>query len=245
MTGQPWRLRLQQLAERHRLSPQQSEQLERLLSVLVSDPRAPTSLRTLEQALEGHVADSLVSLELEAVRNAGTIADLGSGAGYPGLPLAIALERSKVWLLESQARKCAYLEGAVAQTQTANAEVVCSRVEEWSGQQDGVDVVVARALAAQQVVVEYAAPLLRRGGVLVDWRGRRARDEEHKATLAAERLGMQALEIRKVLPFPAARDRHLHLYVKVSETPAEFPRRAGVASKRPLAGRIGKKSASS
>jgi 16S rRNA (guanine527-N7)-methyltransferase len=83
-------------------------------------------------------------------------------------------------------------------------------------------------------VIEYAAPLLRRGGLLVDWRGRRAPGEEEKAALVADRLGMKRLEIRRVTPFPSARDRHLHLYLKVSETPPGFPRRSGMARKRPL-----------
>jgi 16S rRNA (guanine527-N7)-methyltransferase len=79
--------------------------------------------------------------------------------------------------------------------------------------------------------------LLRLGGLLVDWRGRRASEEERKALLAAGQLGLERLEIRKVVPFAGARDRHLHLYLKVTQTPLEFPRRAGIARKRPLGGR--------
>jgi 16S rRNA (guanine527-N7)-methyltransferase len=234
MIGEAARARLQELAERYRLRARQGEQLEGLLRALERDPRAPTSVRSSEQAVDAHIADSLVALELEVIRNAAALVDVGSGAGFPGLPLAVALQPSMVWLLESQARKCAYLERAARDACVANARVVCSRVEDWGGEPDGVDAVVARALGPQQLVVEYAAPLLRRGGVLVDWRGRRVRKEEQKAALAAERLGMQRHEIRTVMPFATARDRHLHVYLKVSETPPEFPRRSGVARKRPL-----------
>jgi 16S rRNA (guanine527-N7)-methyltransferase len=225
---------LQAVAQRYGLDGGQVEQLEGLLSTLAEDPRAPTTLRGPETAIDHHIADSLVALELEAVREARVVSDLGSGAGFPGLPLAIALRKGRVWLLESQARRCAYLERAAARARVQNVQVVCSRVEDWSAERPAVDVALARALAPPQVVVEYAAPLLRNGGLLVDWRGRRDHDEEQKAALAAAKLGMERLEIRAVVPFEAARARHLHLYLKVSETPSGFPRRAGMARKRPL-----------
>lgn len=166
------------------------------------------------------------------------IADLGSGAGFPGLALAVALERADVRLLESQTRKCLYLERAIAEVGAANARVVCARVEQWREGEGSNDLVLARALAPPAVVVEYAAPLLRLGGALVDWRGRRSRTEEERAGRAAAQLGMRLVEIRRVEPFAGARDRHLHLYVKVSPTAQRFPRRAGVARRRPLGGEL-------
>jgi 16S rRNA (guanine527-N7)-methyltransferase len=117
-----------------------------------------------------------------------------------------------------------------------NAHVICTRAEGWEEGRSRNDVVVARALAPQTVVLEYAAPLLRLGGSLVDWRGRRARPEEDAAARAAAELGLRRLEIRRVQPFAGARDHHLHLFAKVDETPARFPRRAGMARKRPLGG---------
>jgi 16S rRNA (guanine527-N7)-methyltransferase len=86
------------------------------------------------------------------------------------------------------------------------------------------------------VVLEYAAPLLRAGGFLVDWRGKREPKGERSAALAGAELGMQLVEIRRTEPFAGARDRHLHLYEKVRDTPERFPRRPGIARKRPLGG---------
>jgi 16S rRNA (guanine527-N7)-methyltransferase len=83
-------------------------------------------------------------------------------------------------------------------------------------------------------VAEYAAPLLRLGGVLVDWRGRRDEQGERAALAAARELGLERREIRRVYPFPAAQERHLHVYLKVAATPPRFPRRPGAALKRPL-----------
>jgi 16S rRNA (guanine527-N7)-methyltransferase len=233
--GASHRARLRELRARYGLTAAQSARLEALVSILASDARAPTTLRSPERSIDGHVADSLVALDVEAVQTGRALADLGSGAGFPGLPLAVALERSEVKLLESQARKCAYLRETVARAGIANASVVCTRAEDWSGGRESLDVALTRALAPQPVVLEYAAPLLRRGGVLVDWRGRRDSAEERAAGLAAAELGLECAEIRKVTPFSAARDRHLHLYLKVSDTPRRFPRRAGMAAKRPLA----------
>jgi 16S rRNA (guanine527-N7)-methyltransferase len=216
-----------------RLGGEQRAQLEALLLMLDADD-APTSIRSPALAANVHLADSLVALELEAVRQATQIADLGSGAGFPGLPLAVALPGAQLSLVESQTRKCRFLERAVAGAGIENARVVCARVEEWRDGFDLQDVVIARALAPQAVVLEYAAPLLRTDGTLVDWRGRRNEEEERSALCAADKLGLQRLEIRRVEPYAEARDHHLHLYAKVAPTPPRFPRRPGIARKRPL-----------
>jgi 16S rRNA (guanine527-N7)-methyltransferase len=111
---------------------------------------------------------------------------------------------------------------------------VCARAEEWSAGVARSDAVLARALAPQTVVLEYAAPLLRMGGALVDWRGRRDPSAEEAADRAASVLGLRRVETRRVTPFEQATDHHLHVFAKVEETPARFPRRPGIARKRPL-----------
>ncbi|MGZ4186879.1 MAG: 16S rRNA (guanine(527)-N(7))-methyltransferase RsmG [Solirubrobacteraceae bacterium] len=201
-----------------------------MLGVLTEDPLAPTTIDAAH-AVDDHLADSLVALELEEVRAATTIADLGSGAGLPGLPLAITLPTATVHLVESSTRKCEFLRRAVRTCDLANAEVVHARIEEWRA---SVDLVTARALAPLEVVIEYAAPLLRIGGTLVAWRGHRDPEAEAAAAKAAEILGIDVGEIRPVRPYPEARNRHLHLMSKVMETPSGFPRRPGIAMKRPL-----------
>jgi 16S rRNA (guanine527-N7)-methyltransferase len=182
-----------------------------------------------------HLADSLAALELDVWASAPRVADLGAGAGFPGAALAVALVGSEVALVEAQARKCAFVERLCASAGIANARAVCARAEEWEEGVGANDVVLARALAPPPVVIEYAAPLLRMGGTLVDWRGRRDEAHELAATVAADRVGLELREIRRVEPFAKARDHHLHLYMKVRATPEGFPRRAGMARKRPLA----------
>jgi len=226
------------LADRYGLTEHQRGQLAAILEELAADELAPTTVRDPGQALDVHLADSLAALELwvldELVGSAGVLTDMGAGAGFPGLALAVALPRSEVVLVESQARKCRFMERVIGAAGVANARVLCARVEGWRAGLGGNDVVLARALAAQPVVLEYAAPLLRLGGALVDWRGRRDAGEEAAAASAAEKLGLRLAEIRHVEPYEGAREHHLHVYEKALETPLRYPRRAGVARKRPL-----------
>jgi 16S rRNA (guanine527-N7)-methyltransferase len=216
------------------LTAGQQRQLEAVLDVLAADEHAPTAVREPEQARQTHVADSLAALELTPVRAARRIADLGSGAGFPGVALAVALPAAEISLVESQRRKCEFLENLCVAAGIANIRVIWTRAEEWAKGLSRNDVVLARALAPQAVVLEYAAPLLRTGGIVVDWRGKRVRDDEEAADRAAQELGLRREEVRSVTPFQGARDLHLHVFAKVEQTPPRFPRRAGMARKRPL-----------
>jgi 16S rRNA (guanine527-N7)-methyltransferase len=192
-------------------------------------------------ALDAHVADSLSGLEVDDLARARRVADLGAGAGFPGLALAIAMPQAKVDLIESAGRKSAVIGRLAQAARIENARAVTARAEEWAatpallgGGAGAYDAVTARALAALPVVVEYAAPLLRPRGVLVAWKGARAREEEEAGARAAAALGLEPVEVRRVVPFEGARDRHLHVFCKISPTPERFPRRPGMAAKRPL-----------
>ncbi len=233
--GPAAKTRLAAVTALHGLGERQHAQLGMLLAAL-EDERAPTSVRSPRTAVDVHLADSLAALELEQVRAARTLADVGAGAGLPGLPLAVAVGGCEVSLVESQSRKCVFLERTVERLGLDNARVACVRAEEWGEGVERHDVVVARAVAAQPVVLEYAAPLLRVGGTLVDWRGARAKEGERAAQSAAETLGLARVEVRRVRPFAEARDHHLHVYEKLARTPDRFPRRPGAARKRPLGG---------
>jgi 16S rRNA (guanine527-N7)-methyltransferase len=226
--------RLGELAGLHGLGDRERQSLATLLDLLQLDARAPTAITEPQAAVDAHLADSLAALELQAVRDAASIVDIGSGSGFPGLALAAALPAAHVWLVDSQARRCEFLARATRRMGLSNVEVVCERVEAWDAGAERAELAVARALAAQPVVLEYAAPLLRVGGSLVDWRGPRAAGEERAAARAAEQLGLRPAGSHPVPPFPGA-DRHeLHVFVKEAPTPGRFPRRAGVARKRPL-----------
>jgi len=225
---------LDPLAARYGLPPGAKPALRTLWERLTADEHAPTAVRDPRGVLDRHIADSLAGLEVPALRAARRIADLGAGAGLPGLVLAAALPEAEVHAVESQRGKCAYIADLAAAAGLANVRVVCARAEEWPDGRVAHDVVVARALAAQPVVLEYAAPLLEEGGHVVEWRGRRDAADEEAGDRAAVELGLERQEVMRVRPFPEATDRHLHVFVKTAPTPPRFPRRTGVAARRPL-----------
>jgi 16S rRNA (guanine527-N7)-methyltransferase len=216
--------------------PSEAEgQLEALLELL-SDPRAPVSPPSAERARDVHIADSLSGLDLDQLRSARRIADLGSGAGLPGLVLAAALPDSRVDLIESASRKCEFIREAIGRMGIGNAGVVCERSEKWAAGEgrEAHDAVTARAIGRLATVAELASPLLADGGHLVAWRGRREPEQEGELDRAAERLAMEPVEVRAVEPYPGSRDRHIHLLRKNGPTPNDLPRRAGMAAKRPF-----------
>jgi 16S rRNA (guanine527-N7)-methyltransferase len=226
--------RLAELVAQHGLGQAELEQLEVLLAALADDAHTPTAVREPERAVDVHLADSLAALDLDLVRAASRLVDMGSGAGLPGLALAAALPRARVALLESVARRAALLEIVARRMAVANVQVLAERGESWCGGAGTADVVTARALAPQAVVLEYAAPLLSVGGALVDWRGRRSQEDELAASRAAEMLGLELREIRPTRALPGAGEHHLHVFAKTAATPGRFPRRPGIARKRPL-----------
>lgn len=223
-----------QLRDRYGLPADTEPRFAALLIALHADPHAPTTVREPAAAVQTHLADALVALELPVVRDATRIADLGAGAGFPGLPLAVALPAAEVVLIESVARKCAFIGAAAEAARLTNVEVVPDRAESWTAGLGTCDLVTARALAPLAVLAEYAAPLLREQGVLVAWKGRRDEQEERAAAAAADELGLVLEEVRSVAPYPGADHRHLHVLRKIAPTPERFPRRPGMARKRPL-----------
>lgn len=205
-----------------------------VLLELLADPAAPVSPSSAARAEDVHIADSLAALEFEQLREAGRIADLGSGAGLPGLVLAAALPRARVDLIESVGRKCDFLRTAIERTGLENAAVVCERSESWAAGsgREAYDVVTARALGRLATVAELASPLLADGAVLLAWKGSRDPDDEAELERAAPRLGVEPIEVRSVRPYSASRDRHIHLLRKNGPTPNGLPRREGMAAKR-------------
>jgi 16S rRNA (guanine527-N7)-methyltransferase len=142
--------------------------------------------------------------------------------------------------VESASRRCRYLERAVSVAGLENASVVHARAEGWPAGAGAHDLVTARALASLPVLCEYAAPLLAEGGWLVAWKGAVAPGERADGLAAAAELGLSASEPLHVVPYAGARDHTLHAFCKVAPTPERFPRRPGMAVKRPLSAASGR-----
>jgi 16S rRNA (guanine527-N7)-methyltransferase len=195
--------------------------LERWLDALLGTPGL-TAIREREQARLEHVLDSLQAVPL-VERFEGPIADVGSGGGAPGIPLAAAFPDRTVTLIESQMRKCGFLERF--RPDFPNLRVVCGRAEEQ--EVDAFGVVVAKALAPPPVALEWCLPLVKPGGAAILFVGALEQD----LIGVASQLGGGVPEPH---PIAGARNRRLLVVRKLEPTPKGFPRRAGMARKRPL-----------
>jgi 16S rRNA (guanine527-N7)-methyltransferase len=222
------------LTDRFGLPPGTTEHLMAYLDLLAADPTAPTTVTDPVRAVREHLADAFVALDLAAVRSAMHLVDLGSGAGVPGLPLALALPQSQMTLVDSLERKGAFLRRAAEITGAQNVDVVVDRAERWVEGRDRHDAVLVRAVAPLSVLAEYAAPLLRVGGSLVAWKGQPDAEEIADAAAAAGVLGLALDDRLPVSPWPGAHRRSLYVLRKVAPTPSGYPRRPGMARKRPL-----------
>jgi 16S rRNA (guanine527-N7)-methyltransferase len=217
------------------LSTKQQARLTRVLGLLRDERASVSSVRDLDQAWKVHVEDSLTGLEVKDLREAKRIGDIGSGAGFPGLVLAVAIPQAEVELIESVGRKCEFMRRAVDAAAIANVRVVQVRSEEIAvgERRESYDAVTARAVGRLSTLAELASPLLREGGVLVAWKGKRDADEEEQLARAADRLAMQPEQILDVGDRAGSKHRHLHVLRKVGSTPPDLPRRPGMAKKRP------------
>lgn len=191
--------------------------LERWLDELLATPGL-TGIDDREEARAMLVEDALRGVEIVRALT-GPIVDVGSGGGSPGIPLAAALSDREVTLLEANSRKAQFLEGVAAGF--PNVGVVRGRAEEQGTDLFGV--ALAKALAPPPVALEWALPLVRPGGAAVLWLGPSA--DLGQLERAAKQLGGGSPEQRAGLV----------VVPKISRTPTGFPRRPGVARKRPLA----------
>jgi len=222
------------------ITPEARGTLRAVLELLACDPATPSAVRDPGRGWRIHVADSLTGLEVKELRRAHRIADVGAGAGFPGLVLAVVLPEARVDLIESVGRKCEFIRRATGVARIENARVVCERAETWamepepSGGRGAYDAVTARAVGRLATLAELASPLLVEGGTLVAWKGRRDGDEEDEVRRAAGRLGMELADVRWVGPYAGSEHRHLHVLRKRGPTPEGLPRRPGMAKKRPF-----------
>jgi 16S rRNA (guanine527-N7)-methyltransferase len=207
----------------------------RMVLELLAEERASVSSVVDERAWKVHIADSLTGLRVPELQAARRIADVGAGAGFPGLALAVAVPEAHVDLIESVSRKCAFMTRAIDAAGITNATVLDTRSEDWAGSEgrDTYDVVTARAVGRLSTLAELASPLLKPNGVLIAWKGKRDPDEEQQLERAAESLAIRPEEILDVGDEAGSKHRHLHVIRKTGPTPADLPRRAGMAKKRP------------
>ena len=191
-----------------------------------------TRIDTWEDGMVLHVQDSLLGLEEVNDAPRGRYADLGTGAGYPGIPIAIETQRDTL-LVDSVKKKVAVLDSFIEQLGLEDVATYCGRIEDLAKREaNGFAVVTARALASLSVLMELASPLLFEGGRLVCYKAQPSQDEVEHALSLQEKLGMRLVSDREA-PLGEFR-RRIITFEKTGEPLVVLPRRVGMAQKRPL-----------
>lgn len=191
-----------------------------------------TRISTWDEGVLLHVEDSLVGLPEVEEAPEGRLVDIGSGAGYPGIPLAIESGRTTL-LADSVGKKTAILASMVEELGLDNVEVYTGRIEDLAREKTGVfAVVTARALAQLSVLMELASPLLQDGGRLVCYKANVSDEELQHALSLQERLGMSLVSDRAVELGDARR--RIISFEKSGSPQINLPRKTGMAQKRPL-----------
>lgn len=189
-----------------------------------------------EGIVVSHFLDSLTGLAVGVPAGA-RVVDIGAGAGLPGLALKIARPDLSLLLVEATAKKAKFLEFCARSLGLEEVEVAAGRVEVVASEpqfQESFDLAVARALAHLSTIMEYAFPFLKTGGRVLSYKGDIGKDELEAAGRAAQELGgrIEGAEVA-VVPFLRGK-RCLVVALKEGRTPERFPRRIGIAAKRPL-----------
>ncbi|MGI6036625.1 MAG: 16S rRNA (guanine(527)-N(7))-methyltransferase RsmG [Limnochordia bacterium] len=196
-----------------------------------------TAITDWEEMAVKHFLDSLAVAPLIQGLSPVTLLDVGTGAGFPGVPLKIWRPELEVTLLDSVGKKTEFLQGAITKLGLKGIQVHWGRAEELGQREDcrdNFDLVVARAVASLPVLLEYCLPLVKVGGAFIALKGPEAQEEVVAAQRALEILGGEIREIKGVqLPFGGG-GRTLIFVGKMKPTPPNYPRRPGAPRKRPL-----------
>jgi 16S rRNA (guanine527-N7)-methyltransferase len=196
-----------------------------------------TAIRDPENVRVKHFLDSLSAYLALRGTAMGKVIDVGTGAGFPGLPLKILCPNIKLTLVESVGKKSAFCRHIVKVLEFENVEVVNARVEalgQDSNHREKYDWALARAVAVMPVLLEYLLPLVRIGGSALAMKGESAPAEAHAAENAAQILGGHLQHLMPVTLPGVVEERYLVVVTKTAATPEKYPRRVGIPSKRPL-----------
>lgn len=193
-----------------------------------------TSIVEYDAVAVKHFLDSLSLAPI--VRDAKSLIDIGSGAGFPGLPLKIARPDLRVTLLEATGKKVTFINHIIAMLELRDVRAIHARAEDCGHDQEHrehYDAAVVRAVAEMATLAEYAMPFVRVGGIFVAQKGKDIGEEMQRAQHAIALLGGRLREIVPV-QLPGIEARHLIVIEKIAATPAQYARRAGMPEKKPL-----------
>jgi 16S rRNA (guanine527-N7)-methyltransferase len=196
-----------------------------------------TSLTDPTEVAIKHFLDSLTCLLIRDIAPAESVADIGSGGGFPGLVLAVARPEARYTLIESNRKRAAFLEEAVKALHLDNTTVLTERAEtagRHPDHRDAYHLILSRAVAPLSVALEYALPLARVGGHCLAMKGPHAPDEIAKSDRALSELHGRIAKTKDLFLPHSMGNRTLLLIEKTAPTPDRYPRRPGIPAKRPL-----------
>ncbi len=218
------------------LSEEKERKFEKFCSLLkeYNEKFNLTSIKEDDEIYEKHFSDSLKGEEF-FFKNANVI-EIGSGGGFPSVPLKIAREDLSFTLLEATEKKCGYLKTVGKALSFDNFTVICGRAEELgkdSSYREKFDMVTARAVARLNVLCEYCLPFIKTGGSFVAYKGD-AEEEINEALNAIETLGGKIVKVKNFVLSEKSGRRNVIVIEKVKSTPSEYPRSNGAIKKKPL-----------
>jgi len=239
MMAEPWVETLRRGARELNLalSDQQVDQFRTFLSRLLEwDPKLNlTAITELKEIAIKHFVDSLSCLAAVAITPGMKVIDVGTGAGFPGIPLAIYQPKASMVLVESSRKRVRFLEDLRDELGIPTLRVLCARAEELGRKEnyrEKFDLAVSRAVASLEVLAEYCLPLVRIGGKFIAQKGPKGKEELTAAERILQGLGGKLSQVIE-LELPEGRGaRSLIVVEKVAITPANYPRRPGVAIKQ-------------
>ncbi len=196
-----------------------------------------TAIRDEEGIVLKHFVDSLTCLTFAGFQDGMSVIDVGTGAGFPGLPLALVCPKIRFDLLDATKKKVDFVDSTIQTLRLENANAIWGRSEELSHEivkRETYSAAVTRAVATLQVVAELTLPLVRVGGFVLVQKAAGVETEIEPAQSAIKKLGGGLMEVIR-LELPVIKDsRNLVIIEKIAPTPREYPRKAGVPSKNPL-----------
>ena len=197
-----------------------------------------TAITELEEFVMLHLLDSLACVGLPELESAETVIDVGSGAGFPGLPLAMLYPEKRFLLTDSLRKRVEFMESAVSSMGIDNVEALHERAETAGREhalRESFDLVLCRAVGSLHVILEYCLPFVRVGGAGVFYKTVPAEGEIEDSLLARELLGGSAeVRIETYTDILPGRRHALYIVGKERPTPGTYPRRAGLPAKVPL-----------